>query len=72
MPKLSGFKLCEDCHRQMPISDPHQICLWCLGSDHDTTAGAECKSMHTKAICEREMERLAAWQKTPCRFQSQS
>ena len=33
--KSTGFKPCGECHRQMSVTDPHLVCLWCLGSGHD-------------------------------------
>ena len=50
----------------MSVSDPHLVCLWCLGSDHDSRACADCKSMHPKAICEWTMKLLAARHKKAC------
>ena len=58
-----GFKPCGECHRQMSVSDPHLVCLWCLGSDHNSRAWADCKSMHPKAIRKRVMKLPVAWQK---------
>ena len=49
--KKSGFKPCRDCERQMSITDPQRICIWCLGSDVDGCM--DCQSMNPKTLRER-------------------
>ena len=51
--KKSGFKPCRDCERQMSITDPHKVCIWCLGSDHDVGGCRSCQAMNPKTLRER-------------------
>ena len=58
--KKSGFKQCEDCDGQMSITDPHRICIWCLGSDHDVGNCVNCQKMNPKTLKDREAKMFLA------------
>ena len=69
----SGFKPCWDCHRQMSVLDLYRICLWCLGSDHESRDCAVYNSLQPKAFCERGVKLLMSWhKKAPRRSRSGS
>ena len=70
-PKSTGFKPCRECRIQISATDPHLVCLWYLGSDHDSNTCGECALIHMKVIRERKAKLfIAKHQKTPQRWKS--
>ena len=53
-----GFKHCQKCNRFLSSTDPHKLCLWCLGHRHDTASYKDCQSLTPKARRERSQKLL--------------
>ncbi|KAJ1168747.1 hypothetical protein NDU88_000661 [Pleurodeles waltl] len=44
----------------MPVTDPHENCLWCLSSDHEVEVCGSCQCMNPKALKKREAKLFLA------------
>ncbi|XP_065409265.1 serine/arginine repetitive matrix protein 2-like [Chrysemys picta bellii] len=54
MPYAQGFKACATCRKPMPLSDPHDSCLRCLGEAHQKERCKICKAFKPRTKKERD------------------
>ncbi|EMP42598.1 Protein QN1 like protein [Chelonia mydas] len=55
MPQAHGFKACATCRKPMPVSDPHDSCLRCLGEEHQTEQCKICKVFKPRTKKEKDL-----------------
>ena len=56
-PKL-GFKKCMKCTWKMSCTDPHNLCLRCLGPHHQSASCEDCQVLTSKSRKQREQNLL--------------
>lgn len=49
---MPGFKSCGACRLTMSVADPHDVCLYCLGRNHDSRSCPDCLAIALKALRE--------------------
>ncbi|XP_065436300.1 serine/arginine repetitive matrix protein 2-like, partial [Chrysemys picta bellii] len=54
MPHVQGFKACATCRKPMPLSDPHDSCLRCLGEAQQKERCKICKAFKPRTKKERD------------------
>ena len=68
----SGFKKCTKCTLKMSCTNPHNLCLQCLGPRHDTASCEDCQALTLKTRREREQKLALQWLSQAPRSRSQS
>ncbi|EMP30317.1 hypothetical protein UY3_12543 [Chelonia mydas] len=54
MSQAHGFKAYATCRKPMPVSDPHDSCLRCLGEEHQIERCKICKAFKPRTKKERD------------------
>lgn len=55
-----GIKPCRDCCKEMSVTDPLKVSLWCVVSLHNSKACDNCAEMSPKAIWDRKAKLYVA------------
>ena len=57
----SGFKQCTRCNWEILCTNPHDLCLQCLGQRHDSASCKDCQAVTPKAQKQREQQLRLQW-----------